>query len=285
MSVRFTSGLMSFWVVAIALTMVPTPEAAADTMAPSPSWQVTVQGQRMSARVQDTPLETVLREISRRMPLTVSIQGTVAQAPISVRFKNLPLDEGIKKVLEGKEYAIIRRQSSSPAAGQAEASTLREVIVFSAPGSDAYVTGTWTDVSGGVARPSAPALSAIESQPEPGSLMLQLEEMGDLADEDESLPVIARALEDQDARVRAKAMEVLEESFGPIPIRQLARIAETERDPLMRSRALTLLAFRAEGSAGQPLTRALQDPDAEVRELASDLLSQLGLPVPARSAP
>ncbi len=239
----------------------------------------------MTAQVQNAPLETVLREISRRVPLTVSIQGPVARALVSVRFTNLPLEEAIRKVLEGKEYAIIRKFGSSPAVGQGETSTLREIIVFSAPGAGAYEADAWINVSNGAPQPSAPPLSAIGRESKGGNLMLQLEEMGDLADEDELLPVLARALEDQDARVRAKAMEVLEDTFGPIPVRQLARIAETDRDPLMRSRALTLLAFRAEESAGQPLTRALQDSDADVRELASSLLNQLALSAHAQPVP
>ncbi len=249
----------------------------------------------MTAQVQNAPLETVLREISRRVPLTVSIQGPVARALVSVRFTNLPLEEAIRKVLEGKEYAIIRKFGSSPAVGQGETSTLREIIVFSAPGAGAYEADAWINVSNGAPQPSAPQasapqpstppLSAIGRESKGGNLMLQLEEMGDLADEDELLPVLARALEDQDARVRAKAMEVLEDTFGPIPVRQLARIAETDRDPLMRSRALTLLAFRAEESAGQPLTRALQDSDADVRELASSLLNQLALSAHAQPVP
>lgn len=282
---RLTSGLTSSCLLAVSVALVSAHDASAETLGASPSWQVTVKEGRMTARVHNAPLGTVLREISQRVPLAVSIQGPVAQAPISVRFQNLTLEEALRKVLEGKEYAIIRRKKSSPVAGTAGMSALREIIVLSAPGGDSYQTDAWMNVGGGTTQPRTPAPTGLGAGPKPGSLIQQLEEMSDVADEDELLPVLARALEDQDLRVRTKALDVLEETLGPIPVRQLARIAETERDPLMRSRALTLLAFRAEGDAGQPLTRALQDPDAEVRELASDLLNQLGLASPRQPVP
>lgn len=239
----------------------------------------------MTARVQDVPLETVLRELSRRGSLTVSIQGPVASDPVSVRFRNLPLEEGIQKVLEGKEYAIIHNSRPSSDVRHAGLSSVREIIVFSGPGYGASEGGEWMRVGGAAERPKAPAPRVLGEGPQPVNPMLQLEEMGDMADEDELLPALARALEDQDPRLRAKAMDVLEDTLGPIPIPQLTQIAQTDRDALMRSRALTLLAFRGEGSAVQPLTHALQDPDDAVRKLAADLLSQLGLASPAEPAP
>lgn len=285
-----TSVRLRGWVAAIAITGACVLPAAAETIVPSPSWQLTVRGGRMTARVQDAPLETVLREISRRVPMTVSIQGAVARELVSVQFRDLPVEEGIRKVLQGREYAIIHRTPPFAGAGGQEQAGPREVIVFSGPGSETSGADAWMSVGDGTGPPRVPAPGRGGGGPKPGTLMGELEEMGELeqmgelADEDELLPVVAQALEDRDPRVREKAMEVLEESLGPIPVRQLAHIAESERDPLMRSRALTLLAFRAEESAGPSLTRALQDPDAEVRALASDLLTHLGLAPPSRAS-
>lgn len=239
----------------------------------------------MTARVQDAPLETILRELSRRLPLTVSIQGPAARDLVTVRFRNLPVEEGIRRVLEGKEYAIIHTPPQSPAMRHAGLSSVREILVFSGPDSGGPEGAQWMQMGGAVQGRRAPESHVADEGRQAGPSTLQLEEMGDLSDGEELLPALARALEDQDLSVRAKAMDVLEDTLGPVPVQQLAHIAEAERDPLMRSRALMLLAFRAEGSAVQPLTRALQDPDADVRQMASDLMDQLGLRSPAQTRP
>ncbi len=285
MSHRFIPAVLSGCLAAISFAGACVLPAVADTTAPSPSWQLTVQGGRMTALVQDAPLEMIMREISRRVRLAVSIQGPVARDLVTVRFQNLPVEEGIRKVLEGKEYAIIHNPSLYRERTEAGLSSVREILVFSRPGSGANEGSEWMKLGGAAEEPRAPAPAGAVNGPKLDNPLLRLEEMSDLADEDELLPALARALEDQDARVRAKAMEILEDTLGPIPVGPLSQIAETERDPLMRSRALTLLAFRGEGAAVQPLTRALQDPAADVRELASELLKQLGLTTPAQPTP
>lgn len=257
--------------------------AAADQT--GPSWHLTVQGGRMTARVQDAPLEMILREISRRLPLTVSIQGPAARDLVTVRFRNLPVEDGIRKVLEGKEYAIIHARPASPDMRHAGWSSVREILVFSGPGSGAPEEDRWMKLGGAAEGRTAPAPRAVDEEPRAHAQTLRLEEMAELSDGEELLPALVRALDDKDLSVRAKALDVLEDTLGPIPFQQLAHMAEAERDPLMRSRALMLLAFRAEERAVQPLTRALQDPDADVRRMASDLLAQLGVTSPAPPAP
>jgi len=66
---------------------------------------------RLSVSAERVPLSQVLREVARRTG--IEVQGFDGlQDPVSVRFSNLPLPEGLEKLLAQMNYAILERSSS-----------------------------------------------------------------------------------------------------------------------------------------------------------------------------
>ena len=65
---------------------------------------VQCRGETLSVTSEQVPLRAVLAELIRQVPLRVSVTGPVAEELVSVQFSNLPLREGIERILEGKLY-------------------------------------------------------------------------------------------------------------------------------------------------------------------------------------
>ena len=76
----------------------------------APGPKVAVHDNRLSVDALDVPLQEVLRVLSDRTQLVVTFQGEspLAATPISARFKGLPLDEGLARLIAGWDYALIK---------------------------------------------------------------------------------------------------------------------------------------------------------------------------------
>src|SRR6266571_7622569 len=72
----------------------PTPAKATE---PTPG--ITVKDGRVTAYVENRPLEWVLEEISRKARLAMVRAGDVGGERVSVRFQDLPVDEGLRQIL------------------------------------------------------------------------------------------------------------------------------------------------------------------------------------------
>ncbi|MGH2359618.1 MAG: hypothetical protein ACRDGM_03635 [bacterium] len=63
---------------------------------------LSLQGDRLSATIAQAPLREVLAELARQVPLRVSMNGPEAEERVSLSFRNLPLAEGIERILAGR---------------------------------------------------------------------------------------------------------------------------------------------------------------------------------------
>ena len=90
----------------------------------------------------------------------------------------------------------------------------------------------------------------------------------------ESLPVLMELLSDEDERIRVKAGSILG-TYGAEAIPELARLFD-ESDPAIRIRVLQLMGEIGSHQSFPTLTRALDDPSAEVRLTAREVLTRFG---------
>jgi hypothetical protein len=88
-----------------------------------------------------------------------------------------------------------------------------------------------------------------------------------------SRQVLTQSLSDPDERVRAQALETLDDTADELPMGSIARMAREDPSPEIRIQALELLVERAEEGAREPLRTALTDPEPAVQERASELVT------------
>ncbi|MDY6837588.1 MAG: hypothetical protein SWH78_06415 [Thermodesulfobacteriota bacterium] len=62
---------------------------------------------RLSLNSEGTPLGTLVQKLHEKTKLAFIIQENLLEHPISVRFQSLPLNEAVKRILRGVNYACI----------------------------------------------------------------------------------------------------------------------------------------------------------------------------------
>jgi hypothetical protein len=80
-----------------------------------PPFTVSVKDTTLSVKIENVPLGEVLKELTRQAHLEVYLGASSAEEKISARFDNLPFEEGIKRLLRGKNYTLTyTRTAASP---------------------------------------------------------------------------------------------------------------------------------------------------------------------------
>jgi hypothetical protein len=90
-----------------------------------------VQKGLLSVEIDNAPLEEVLMAIAQQNGFKrLKVQGNAALAnKISIKFQNLPLDQGIQRILRGRSYSLIYAQTEWDR-GKSSPTTLEEVRIF-----------------------------------------------------------------------------------------------------------------------------------------------------------
>jgi hypothetical protein len=273
--------------------------AVASTDAAARTLVLSVEGDRVSATIAQAPLREVLAELARQVPLRLSITGPVAKERVSVSFTNLPLAEGIERILEGRSYVLIYA-SPQAASGVVGGARIVEIIVLPHEGLPANATPavpfTTEPAQAPVEAVSPPRPAGGEPPVQedlplewlrhqtreasnPADRVAALEALTERGESQEVLPTLTAALADPDATVRAAALALIKDTGEAIPLTPVTQVASADPSPELRMQALALLAKRAKAEAADPLMRALEDPDPQVRERARALLEKLGIPV------
>ena len=121
----------------------------------SPPSGVTLEKGLLSVSLQDRQLKGVLEEISRQGGIKIVMEKPV-ERKVTMEFKNLPLEKGLKKLLEGTDYYMVFSpdQTGSPSA-------IKEVNIIprsSGPGPNGST----------IATPPNPFIEALQSAKKKG---------------------------------------------------------------------------------------------------------------------
>jgi hypothetical protein len=67
---------------------------------------ISVEGDRVTAKIEYYPLREVLNRLSQMTALEVTIPGAVGEKPVSVEFEGLSMEDGLQRILKGENYAL-----------------------------------------------------------------------------------------------------------------------------------------------------------------------------------
>ena len=125
---------------------------------------------------------------------------------------------------------------------------------------------------------------ALTDVQDPAQKALLLRAMVDRGEAEPVTPILMKALNDSDQRVRETALSLLKESFEPLPLQHLASMATNDANPELRIEALTMLTDQLFSGSLKPeswaianatLNQGLSDPNPAVSEHATSLLPRL----------
>jgi hypothetical protein len=269
----------------------------------APAWAgtalVVVEGNRLSARLDQVPLDELLQHLARAVPVRVTSKGPTASDRVSLVLDDVDLERGLRQILQGRSYMLVHAENPGPGAGR----RLVEIVVIgessARPPATAGARGNGdreraASLDGALPaptpeRPRPPRISRPEDELRQSAFAGATPEdrRGALTVIHHRMPgadgteILAAALGDDDERVRALALRQLADREDAPPTHALARVARHDPSPSVRRQALDLLVVAAPGDARRELEEALSDPDPLVSRQAEALLEATSTAVQA----
>lgn len=194
---------------------------------------------KLSATLRQASVGEVFAELARQTGIHVQVEGAAAIETVSMEFTNLPLDEGIKRILQGKNYALTYTEETHDRRGGAKIMAVR-------------VLPTSTEV-----RPSGP-VSDVATGPNPRL--------------DTSVASFLSATRDADPRARRTAVIALGYLGDESAVEALERLLLSDSDTKVRRAATEALAEIGSPQALGTLGRALKDHDLVVQQNAAEAI-------------
>jgi hypothetical protein len=182
-----------------------------------PSWVLLVQDGRLTVNIDGAQLGDVLTELARQAHFRVTLAESTAKQVISRAFRDLPLHEGIDRLLMGHPHAVLYEEASSPL----EASSgkkIREIVVLSdagapsSPLTDRSPSREANPKTGADADAMARVSAALQN-PDPGVRLQGLEDWAQHPG-GYSIEPLSQALVDPDESVRARAQQLFDHAVA-----------------------------------------------------------------------
>jgi len=249
-----------------------------------PPFVLTLKDNHLSAKIVTVSLINVLEKLAQLTNVETSLDRSVANETVSAEFNNLPLEEGIRRILQGKSYALTyaRTSFSNGRTPVPKVVEIRVVSKNSGPGTaqrdaDFMIVSRGREGSLGTSDAGKDRARESAATIDPQARMTAITTLKEEAEEKrmETLQAVIAGLSDEDSQVREAALEVLKDGDGPVPLEPLSEVALRDASPEHRMDALMLLAERNGQAALGPLNQAVNDPDPGVSEMARTLLKTL----------
>jgi hypothetical protein len=266
---RRGSRLIAILCVLASLSGFARTTSGAETESATPSFiEVVVDQGRLTISVQDAPLDEVLQAVGDEAGIAIEMRGDLT-ASITKSFADVPLYEGIRRLLRGHSYML---------SGDVEQSRRLEISVLTSYRTEtAARTGkvsTPNDERGKLqrikelaGRNDAEAIAFLSrlAGGDPSAIVRSqaIAALGRLRTEEASAPM-ALALTDSSAAVRIQALRGLKMLKGAAAFEQLQSIAGYDPDPVVRRQAVRLMSDIENPQVSWLLKQAAADPDPRV---------------------
>lgn len=231
---------------------------------------------QLTVKVKDVSLQELLEEIARQGGLTLVLSGSLADR-ITIEFHQLPLEEGLRRILPQRNFAVEYSTTSEQSASTVRRPT--KLWIFSKAEIEFRVQTTVVDGNTrgdsliDVATDIRRLQVALTSE-DPGEREDAVDALGE-SGRPEAVAPLRLALADEDEDVREAAIAALTNIGGEEAAQALA-IALQDEDSSMREEAVEALGEIGGDAAAQALAIALQDQDSSIRETAVEALGEIG---------
>lgn len=244
----------------------------------------------LSVHLNGFRLRQFLAIVAQRARVRVILHGT-ADEPLTGEFQNVRLEEGLRRLLQGKNtvyyYALTTTHGASPGRELAAIRILDssglpapKVAVFSptsVPGPMSVPDETARAASPSLRSSDHALIDTLLSDPDP---VLRRQAADTLRRSDHPgviVPLSQSLLEDDSAAVRETAAKALGDSWSETAVQPLLEALVRDRNASVRERIVYALAQTADEGAVDQLARSLEtDKRWSVREAAAVALGTIG---------
>jgi hypothetical protein len=228
---------------------------------------VTFRDGRLTVETRGEALADVLAEVQKKSGIKFHVRKTLPTDAVTASFRDVPVETAIQRLL-GRDFDLVWFYTA-PKTGRGAPEPTEVWVV----GRGERVGGVVADAGKGAARRQAKSGDS-------SALKERLMEIEDLHEEDpaKALPLLFGALNDQDPRIRAAAVEALGEVGDPSAIEALGQALAKDTDSGVREAAAEALGELGSPNAVQVLRSGLKDADGVVREAVVEALADIGGP-------
>lgn len=236
---------------------------------------------RLSATLKNSPLEKVLKEIMLQSGARIWLNDSVDMS-VTVEFQNLPVREGVRRILKDKNYAFVYAPNEIREGKLSIINASKSKEVFTKPREEppkkvAQKPGHPVEKKGKAKKekPSFESLTKDALENEDASKREDaIIALGESKDK-KAIEVISKALSnDPSEDVRLSSIDALLE-IGDKGIVDPLSTALKDVDPWVRESAVEALGEVGGEAAVEYIRSALSDEDGSVRELAQEILDEL----------
>jgi HEAT repeat protein len=217
---------------------------------------LSIHGERLSATLRQASVSDVFAELAWQTGIQVHVEGAAAIETVSAEFTNLPLEEGIKRILQGKNYALTYADEEPGRLGVPKIVAIRVLATRTEP----IPSGPPSEVATG----AKPRLDISE--------VIRESKIGDRS----SLASLLSATHDADPRVRRTAVKSLADLGDESAVDALGQLLISDSDKKVRRAATDALAEIGSPQALRELGRALKDQDLVVQRNAAEAIVAIG---------
>jgi len=263
----------------VAVLVVATVISSAFAELPTPT-KVEWSAGRLSVTAAKVPLSQVIHEVARQCGLHVRGSQELKEQ-VSVHFSRLPLEEGLRSLLAGVDYALLGDASTPEKARQAQ------LVIFGHRPTGATSTSSPPKPVGTIVVPNTPPKEASTEDvqtlakkvlsPDP---TVQSQAFENLAAKNpqKAVEALQNALKTDQPSVRLQALQLLDEfdQADPQVVFDSLRSALGDQDPRFKDYAIQALARRGGQDAIGLLRQAFADPDPSIRLAVLESVAQSG---------
>ena len=231
---------------------------------------LSLHDERLSATLRQASVGEVFAELARQTGILVQVEGAAAIETISMEFTNLPFDEGIKRILQGKNYALTYAEETHDRRGGAKIMAVRVLPTSTEPIPREPVSdvatgpnprlGTSAVVQGAVIgdRSALASFLSATRDADPRARRTAVIALGYLGDESAVEALGQLLLSDSDTKVRRTATEALAEIGSPQALGALGRALKDHDLVVQRNAAEAIVAIDGEQTLAR-LREAVRD--------------------------
>jgi hypothetical protein len=234
-----------------------------------------VRAGRLHGEAQNMPLASVLQAIARQSGVQIVTDERVANKPVSIQFKEAPLDQGLLQLLRDCDIFFFYGVKGE---GSQASPALQGVWIYPQGDGESLapvLPAPWTS-----APELEPGRNDAEEAERARAVEATVEQPGT-----QVLDAVLTALEDPEDQVRERALHAALYAGIPLPLPRLEELVQYDPSPLVRFLALGAMAGEAGEVAPETphhrilVEHARRDPSPEVREQARQILQQWDNPV------
>ncbi|MCF6159150.1 MAG: HEAT repeat domain-containing protein [wastewater metagenome] len=227
----------------------------AETLSDQGILEIKLSDGRLSAKVRNSPLKDVLEEVMEQGKSRIWVHDSIQDTTVTVEFENLPVSEGIHKIMKDKNYVFIY------APAEVKEGTLSLMDKSSSGKSDISYK-----------RQSDPFPETTEAPHTRYSLPID-----NMQNEKSSFESLVRnALESEREEEREEAVIALGESMDKKAIEVLSKVLVNDPDEDIRLSAIDALLTIGDSSVVPSLAAGLKDKRSVVRESVVEALGAIG---------